>query len=91
MTKAKTMTEAKIPEAKLDETIEDSFPASDPSSHTPATGVRASTADTAAAKTAQAEDRDDATPTGLPNSDRHAAEITAGRIDNSNPPQAKYK
>jgi hypothetical protein len=63
-------------ESKLDRTVEDSFPASDPPSHTPAIGSRK-----AEQHPEQARDE----PKGLPTSDRHAAETVAGRIAGAQP------
>jgi hypothetical protein len=67
------MTGTKHQERRLDETVEDSFPASDAPSHTPTTGTRK-------AEIAERHHDDDHTPKGTPNSDRHAAETTSGRV-----------
>jgi hypothetical protein len=76
------MNEIKSRDERLDETVEDSFPASDPPSHTPATGTRkADTMPASASDHATAEDQ----PKGLPTSDRHAAETVAGRIEGTQP------
>ena len=64
-------------EGRLDKTIDDSFPASDPPSHTGITGVRdqKKKGDQAAKKRPPSHERDnDARPTGQPTSDRHATE-----------------
>jgi hypothetical protein len=84
------MSKIKRTEDQLDQTVEDSFPASDPPSHTPSTSTRKGAAETDADKSGEA-DREDATPKGSPTSDRHAAETTAGKIEGREPPQAKHK
>jgi hypothetical protein len=82
------MTETRRHEEKLDETVEDSFPASDPPSHTPSIGP---TSTSGAAKATDSNSsgcagRDGGTagsntPAASPSDDRHAAETAAGRVD----------
>jgi hypothetical protein len=70
---------------ELDRQVEDSFPASDPPSFTPAkTGGRTDTSRTDPPQTA---DADELKPKGSPSSDRHEAETTAGRIAGKDPPE----
>jgi hypothetical protein len=62
------MTTRPSKEKQLDQTVEDSFPASDPSSSTGITGP-------ASGRSPRSRTREpDAIPTGLPTSDRYAAE-----------------
>jgi hypothetical protein len=65
-------------ERRLDDTVADSFPASDPPSHSPVTGVggRRKSKDAAPGKARSPSDQrgHDARPTGLPTWDRHATE-----------------
>jgi len=65
-------------EDKLDDMIDDSFPASDPPSTTPPSGTKKSR------ELDQAHDQDagaagEAEPKGRPTSDRHQAETSPGR------------
>jgi hypothetical protein len=64
-------------EQQLDETVADSFPASDPPAHSGITGVRRrdkTTQPDSAGRPASHKRSQDERPTGLPNSDRHAME-----------------
>lgn len=72
------MSDAKQKDKRLDQTVEDSFPASDPPSHTPATGTRK-------AEQAPPGGHQETEAKGMPTSDRHAAETVAGRIEGSQP------
>ena len=71
------MSDAKQTDKRLDQTVEDSFPASDPPPTTPATGTRK----------AERHGTEDADAKGTPTSDRHAAETVAGRIEGTKPPE----
>lgn len=69
--------QAKRAERQLDETVADSFPASDPAAHSGITGVRRNhkggTQD-ATARAASHKRGHDERPTGQPSWDRHATE-----------------
>lgn len=69
----------------VDQTVEDSFPASDPPSQTPPSGARRAEARQGAARA----DGEDAISKGHPTSDRDAVETTAGRVEGHEPPQRK--
>lgn len=73
-------------ERKIDEAAADSFPASDPPSHSGITGVGhpppdTKTPDRDKARPPSHERGTDARPTGLPTSDRHATETAHGWED----------
>ncbi len=74
------MNEIKRTEERLDQTVEDSFPASDPPSNTPAVGTRKADH---MLPDAAAEAGDHAK--GMPTSDRHAAETLVGRLEGTEP------
>jgi len=78
------MTPTEATEQQLDETVEESFPASDPPAHTGMTGV---------APTREHDDRsashkrdEEARPKGHPTSDRHASETAHTWEDQEAPP-----
>ncbi len=77
-------------EQHVDRTVEDSFPASDPPSHSGITGAGrpANRSDRRREPTHQRND--DARPTGTPNSDRHAME-TAHQWEDETHPQQKHR
>jgi hypothetical protein len=61
-------------EDRIDDTVEDSFPASDPLANTPTAGAVAPHGDEAK---------------GTPHSDRHATETAAGRHEGNEPAERK--
>ena len=78
----RTSSNDRVTDRKLDEAVDESFPASDPPAHSGVTGVRRPT-DKAAGQDPQHrppshERDDDARPTGQPTSDRHATETAHG-------------
>jgi hypothetical protein len=75
------MTEKPRSEQAQDATDEDSFPASDPPSRTPATGPGR----TGAARA----DSEDMRPKGTPTDDRHATETASARIHGHHPPEGR--
>jgi hypothetical protein len=75
------MTMAERPSDRLDDTVADSFPASDPPSHTPSTRA----GDAAGRHDADAGPAGEAAPKGTPSHDRHASETAAARIDGHHP------
>ena len=68
-----------------DQTVEDSFPASDPPAHTGITGPGRKD-DKAAERRPPHERNDDERPTGTPTSDRHATETAHVREHEVHPP-----
>jgi hypothetical protein len=87
------MTSTRREDEAVDKMSEDSFPASDPPSTTPATGSRV------AEHTKQAHEgaaEDDAVagepkPMGHPTSDRYDAETAAARQSGAHPPESDQK
>lgn len=67
-----------------DQTVENSFPASDPPARTGITGPGTSD-DKAAEQGPQHERADDERPTGTPTSDRHATETAYVQENEANP------
>jgi hypothetical protein len=73
-------------DAKNEDALKDTFPASDPPSTTPPPGTRR------AEQTAQhGEGQGSAEPTGLPNSDRHAAETAHSADEHPEVAHTKHK
>ncbi len=68
-------------EEKLDEMLDDTFPASDPPSTTPPSGTRKSK------ELAEADESDEAKPQSTPTADRHSSETAAGRQAGLNQPE----
>jgi len=83
------MTRKRQEDEAVDEMSEDSFPASDPPSTTPASGTRRAEqlkqAHEGAAEEAGAAG--EAKPKGHPTDDRYNAETAAGRQSGTNPPE----
>jgi hypothetical protein len=69
----------------LDETSSDSFPASDPPSHSGITGAGQPGEQRARRKQPSSDRGDHARPTGLPTSDRHATETAHQWEDEEHP------
>jgi hypothetical protein len=86
------MSDKKREEEKLDDMIDDSFPASDPPSHSPPTRTTTSKdmarahEDDAPAGRAPADG-----PAGHPTSDRHITETASGRMEGKKPAETKPK
>lgn len=80
MTRLRKRQHEQAGEGRLDETVEDSFPASDPPAHSGITGVRRRRSSTRESENAGSdrapshERGHDARPTGSPTWDRHAQE-----------------
>jgi hypothetical protein len=85
------MSERRLYDEEQDRQVEESFPASDPPSTTPTTGVRRGSREREAGERAGRADEDEARPKANPTDDRHAHETTAGRIEGVVPPEHKTK
>ena len=80
-----TPEQARRKDEQLDETCADSFPASDPPSHSGITGAGQPAHRPARHPSPSAHRSDQARPTGLPNSDRHATETAHQWEDKEHP------
>ena len=76
-------------EERLDDTIADSFPASDPASHSGVTGAGHPGGKSRRQPPPSSKRGSEARPSGTPNSDRHATE-TAHQWEDEEHPQQKH-
>ncbi len=77
---------SKKTEGEIDESLEDTFPASDPPSNTPIGGTKKSK------EIASAHEAGGDSPSGgPPGDDRHATETAAGRQDGAEPAETHEK
>ncbi|HEX5325856.1 MAG TPA: hypothetical protein VFW75_04235 [Acetobacteraceae bacterium] len=78
---------SKTGERQLDDTIEDSFPASDPPAHSGVTGTGHPGDRRIRQPQPPSQRGDEARPAGTPNADRHATETAHQREDEELPQQ----